>query len=436
MLKRVLIVSPHFPPLNTPDHQRVRFSLPYYKEFGWQAHVLAVDAEHGDGNFDPLLEGTIPADIEVTRLTPYPRRITRRFGVGNLGLRALPRLYRTGLELLRHADFDLVYFSTTVFHAMSLGPLWKKKTGIPYIIDIQDPWRDPRHFQSPRKEIPGGLIKFSLDYLINGFEEAWVMRHVDHVISVSSHYIDDLCKRFPRMTPSMGTDLPFGASSLDYEMLDNLEVSQEIFQPDDGFIHWVYVGRSSMDMAAALRTLFCAIRAQRRSSPHRWQKVKLHFIGTSYSPKGCGIKSVEPIAAEYGLNDMVEEQTNRVSFFQALKLLADSDGILFISSDDPRYSASKAYPLILAKRPLLSVIHQEGPIREILETCKAGHMIPFDPKSDSNRPSTATLETLNHFLGASEKGDLPATDWEAFKPYTAHEMTRRQCKVFDKITKK
>ena len=27
--RRVLIVSPHFPPINAPDHQRVRMSLPY-----------------------------------------------------------------------------------------------------------------------------------------------------------------------------------------------------------------------------------------------------------------------------------------------------------------------------------------------------------------------------------------------------------------------
>ena len=42
MPSRVLIVSPHFPPVNAPDHQRVRMSLPYLGEFGWEGHVLAV----------------------------------------------------------------------------------------------------------------------------------------------------------------------------------------------------------------------------------------------------------------------------------------------------------------------------------------------------------------------------------------------------------
>ncbi len=44
-MRRVLIVSPHFPPTNAPDHQRVRMSLPYFQENGWEPVVLAVTAD-------------------------------------------------------------------------------------------------------------------------------------------------------------------------------------------------------------------------------------------------------------------------------------------------------------------------------------------------------------------------------------------------------
>ncbi len=59
--RRVLIVSPHFPPVNAPDHQRVRMSLPYLYENGWEAHVLAVDPRFVAGFLDPYLLQTIPA---------------------------------------------------------------------------------------------------------------------------------------------------------------------------------------------------------------------------------------------------------------------------------------------------------------------------------------------------------------------------------------
>jgi len=42
-LKKFLIVSPHFPPINAPDMQRVRMSLPYYRRCGWDPEVLTVD---------------------------------------------------------------------------------------------------------------------------------------------------------------------------------------------------------------------------------------------------------------------------------------------------------------------------------------------------------------------------------------------------------
>jgi hypothetical protein len=57
--RHVLIVSPHFPPTNAPDMQRVRMSLPHFHKFGWRASVLAV-APDPDDLVEPLLLDTIP----------------------------------------------------------------------------------------------------------------------------------------------------------------------------------------------------------------------------------------------------------------------------------------------------------------------------------------------------------------------------------------
>ncbi|MEL6163125.1 MAG: hypothetical protein AAFR37_04960 [Cyanobacteria bacterium J06628_3] len=66
MKRRVLIISPHFPPINAPDHQRVRMSLPYFKEFGWEAHVIAVQPDCVEGVRDTLLTKTVPDYIPVS----------------------------------------------------------------------------------------------------------------------------------------------------------------------------------------------------------------------------------------------------------------------------------------------------------------------------------------------------------------------------------
>src|SRR5580698_6597950 len=120
MSRRVLIVSPHFPPVNAPDHQRVRMSLPYLAENGWEAHVLAVEPAFVEGARDPDLLQTIPKEVPITRVGALSPRLTRWFGLGNLGIRALRSLDRAGRRLLRGGGFDVVYFSTTVFPSMSL----------------------------------------------------------------------------------------------------------------------------------------------------------------------------------------------------------------------------------------------------------------------------------------------------------------------------
>src|SRR5438477_7990842 len=104
-MRQVLIVSPHFPPINAPDHQRVRMSLSHFKEFGWIPTVLAVSpGAVEDAMLDPLLEKTIPSDVEVIRVSAVPASLSRRVGLGSLAMRALPALWRAGNGLLKGND--------------------------------------------------------------------------------------------------------------------------------------------------------------------------------------------------------------------------------------------------------------------------------------------------------------------------------------------
>ncbi|MEO5368899.1 MAG: hypothetical protein H7833_02355 [Magnetococcus sp. DMHC-1] len=430
-LRRVLVVSPRFPPLNAPDMHRIRISLPHFREFGWEPQVLTVQAEPGDGLFDPLLLDTIPEDVPIHRVAAIPRQRLKYLGIGDVGLRAWWPLYRRGVELLRQHHFDVVYFSTTVVVSMTLGRLWRSKTGTPFVLDIQDPWRSFRHFWSKGDQVPGGRLKFVGKYLLAGLLERFTMQAVAHVISVSPGYCDDFMQRFPRLGEQDFTVLPFGGTDLDFRVLACRNLPQNFFQPDDGLIHWVYTGRSSMDMAYAFRILFGVLAGNRKKNPQRWGRVRLHFIGTSYSATSG--KTVEPVAREFGLEQVVFEHPLRVPYFEALKLLTDSHGIVFTSSDDPGYSASKIYPLILARKPLLGLVHQGSIVARIMADCQAGSLVLFnarDPLETSMQHAENVLET---FLDASIAGVAPQTDWEAFAPYTAREMTRRQCRIFDRV---
>ncbi|MBI4783108.1 MAG: glycosyltransferase [Oscillatoriophycideae cyanobacterium NC_groundwater_1537_Pr4_S-0.65um_50_18] len=426
--RRVLIVTPHFAPTNAPDGQRVRTALPYLREFGWEAHVLSVQPDQVEHCQDPALSQTLPPDVPVTRVSALPTRYTRPMGLGNLGLRCLPFMQREGDRLLSTQAFDLVFFSTTIFPVMALGDRWQRRFHIPYVLDFQDPWRSNyRHSSTP----PGGRFKYAIVQAMAHLLEPRAMQRVQEVISVSPAYPQVLQRRYPWLRPEQFTVLPFGAPEADFEQLPHMQVRQQVFDPHDGHRHWVYVGRGGADMATALRALFGAIRLHRDRDPDCWRSIRLHFVGTSYAPGNLAAKSVEAIAQAYQLADLVTEHPHRIPYFEAQQVLVDSDAILVIGSDDPSYTASKLYPCVLARKPLLAVFHHQSSVVEILRQCQAGRVATFDrPAAQTNLIHQLTFHL--DWLLSLPKGYQPPTNWAAFQPYTAHAMTQQLCQVFDR----
>ncbi|MGL5080769.1 MAG: glycosyltransferase [Microcoleaceae cyanobacterium] len=430
MNRKVLIISPHFPPINAPDHQRIRMSLPYFEEFGWEPTVLTVDPDCVEGTFDPLLAQTVPSTIQIQQIHALSVVQTRRIGLSNLAWRCLPYLLNQGGKLLSQQKFDLVYFSTTLFLTMIIAPWWQRRFQVPYILDFQDPWLSDYGEQGGYTQPPGGKFKYGFAQKLAQVCEPLALRQVSHVISVSPAYPKTLMHRYPWLVEHQFTVLPFGAPEKDFKLLPNLNVQQTIFDPQDGKRHWVYVGRGGTDMALALRALFLGIKLHRDRNPHVWESIKLHFIGTSYAPEGRGIKTIEPIAQEIGIGELVEEKTDRVPYFEALKLLTDSDGILLIGSNDPGYTASKIYPCILAQKPVLALFHQQSSVVNILKDCQVGEVISFNSENQST-DLLPQLTTQLQWFSTLPKGYEPKTNWAAFQPYTAREMTRYQCGAFD-----
>ena len=124
--------------------QRVRMSLPYFSGYGWKAVVVCVHPDFCDINKDGLLSATVPSEVQIHYVKPISKRWTGKIGLGSIALRSLNSYRKKVDEILKNEKFDLIYFSTTQFPVCILGAYWKKKFAIPYVIDMQDPWRpDP-----------------------------------------------------------------------------------------------------------------------------------------------------------------------------------------------------------------------------------------------------------------------------------------------------
>ena len=431
-MKNLLIIAPRFPPINAADMHRVRQSLPFFRDMGWEPHVLAVDPVYVHGTRDDLLLQTVPDNARIDHVPAIPAKWTRLFGVGSLALRSLGFYLRAGNRILRRGEIDLVYFSTTAFPVIVLGRYWKYRYDIPYVIDLQDPWRLDHYLDQPVDERPP---KFWGAYGMHRLLEPIAMTAVDGIISVSQDYCDTLADRYDNISPSDCTIIPFGASEDDFDVIDEVTPANPFFDPSDGIINIVYVGRGGHDMALAARGLFRAFTRGLRETPELFGKVQIDFVGTSYAKAGEGEKTFAPLATSYGVADHVNEQPARIGYFQALNLMREADMLVVVGSEDPSYTASKIYPCILSRTPLLAIFNGESSVVNILSETGAGEVVSFlggaSDETDEEALASRILETWRPML--QKLPYAPEVNWKAFEPYTAREMTRRQVEVFDRV---
>lgn len=425
-MKQVLIVSPHFPPVNAPDHQRVRMSLPYFREFDWEPTVLAVEATHVEAPVDPLLLATVPETIAVSRVGAWPARLTRSVGFGNIAYRSWFSLRRAGARLLREKKFDLVYFSTTQFVATVLGAKWQRQFGVPYVIDVQDPWRTD-YYDRPGAPRPPGGWKYRFARWQAGRLEESAWRDAAGFVSVSENYLEQLRSRYAWFAAKPSAVIPFGAAEADFALAKSRPDIRPAFERESGAVHLVSVGAIGPIMRTAIERLLAGVRQLRAIDPRGASRLRFHFIGTSYASGGRAELSVAPIAEKFGVAELVREQTERVGYFTAIKTLLAADAIVVPGSDDPAYNPSKIALCFLAEKPVLAV----APAGSALE--RAMRELAFATLAAADAPAgEATVGEFLRGLLDDPNRELPATRATALfsATHTARARTREQCVLF------
>ena len=419
-MRRVLIVSPHFPPTNAPDMHRARHALRHLSAHGWHADVLAVDPRDVAAPSDPLLrEDPRPDDaiVEAVRapLAPWSRWLR----LSSVGRRATRVLGPAGDRLLTGRRYDLVFFTTSQHRVLTLGPEWRRRHGVPYAADWQDPWVTD-YYDRPGAPAPPGGWKYYVAARSARKLEGPVLAGAGGVVSVNAAYLRQLETRYPWFGPKPRAVIPFGADPADYERARREDV-RPAFQRRAGVRHLLYVGAVGEIMRPAIECLLQGLR-QWLDAGGEGGSVRLHFVGTSYAPQGAQEGSVAPLAAKAGLAEMVEEHPARIGQFQALRTLLEADGCLILGSDNTAYSPSKIATVALARRPVLGVVAGGSELEAGLRHLGLGTLARFSPAGD---PATV-VQFLRTFVSP-----LPAPDRLA--TLTAESRTRELAEFFNQV---
>jgi hypothetical protein len=156
----------------------------------------------------------------------------------------------------------------------------------------------------------------------------------------------------------------------------------------------------------------------------------MHFVGTSYAAAGNALRRAEPVAAEFGVEDLMREVTGRVAYLDALQLLLDASALVIVGTDEPHYTASKIYPYALARKPILAILHEQSSAVKALQAMTPARILTFsDGRRAEDQAEAAAVQ-----LEALVSGDTVETDAEfaTDDSQTARAMTRELGAIFDR----
>jgi Glycosyl transferase 4-like domain len=428
-LKRVLVVAPNFSPSSRPPALRMRFFVPHLEVFGWKPTVLTVRRQYNDSIGDSETDELLPACLDVIRTGALPAEITRRIGFSDLGLRTLWSHWRVLSRLCRTEPLDLIFISAPPYYSSVLGRLAWQRYHIPYVLDYQDPWHSSYYYRLSSQSRPGGR-KWAAANAVAGVLDPFTLRHAAHVTAVSQGTIDDLRAQYPNLALPSTTEIPLGAEPADFDYLRTHPRRNPVFESNDGLLHVSSVGRGGADLVPALRAVFAAVRLGLDRQPELFGRLRLHFVGTSYARSGHGAAQIVPIANEVGIGHLVDESPDRVPYLDAIQILCDSHALLAVGSELSHYTASKIFPLILARRPILSIFHRDSTVNSILMQTAAGEPITFDANT-SPTSCAPQIHARLHALLQLPREAQPPTRWESFERYTGRAMAARFATAFD-----
>jgi glycosyltransferase involved in cell wall biosynthesis len=425
------MISPHFPPDSSAGTHRVRLLAPHLSDYGWEPTVLTVAEQDYEGRLDPELASLVPSSLRVVRARALSPHLTRAVGLGDLGLRALPGLRRAAWDLLERDRFDAVFITIYPTYPAVLGPMIKRRFGIPFVLDYQDPW-----VGAWGRDVGGGAngavdFKSRSTRAIGERIEPRVLRAADGVTAVSSRTYEDALQR-TGATPKEVAEIPIGWDAADGDALSRRGTALR-FIPDDGRVNICYAGTLPPMGGDTLRAVFLAARRVIERHPQLRDRVRFYFFGTSSQTASTECR-VMAYASECGLSDIVHEQPARLDYLDALAVLRQASALLLMGSSEAHYTASRIFQAILADRPTLAVYHEASTVVDIFNAAAplpAGHLVTY---GDEHPVGHAIDRIAGAFLDVVGVAGQPVRmHREALAPWSASTLARRLAAVFDGV---
>jgi glycosyltransferase involved in cell wall biosynthesis len=426
--KKLLIVVSTWQPAMIADMQRARMMCRHLRECGWESEVLTPDL-----SFQPAQCTEADAHRFFDPATPVHEvsakgiRLWDAVGSTSISWRGLWPVLTEGNRLLACGSYDLVYFSTAHYMLSLAGVIWKKRFGVPFVLDLHDPWYARA---VPRPELARGL-RGKVWSALTSMSERVSLASASGVTSVSPVYLEAIDRhygheKFAWQREGLRRVEPFG-----YEPADVVAAAQgmRLVEPAGQTQTIAYCGAGGRVMRASWNALCRALAEIKASKAELLEGVRFVFKGTSLHYRlGDSLEMIDR-AREQGIEEFVTEEPERLSYVESIRLIANADAALLLGVDDRGYMASKLFSYLAHGKPLLAVIRHGSIMLPYLSSMPGVTVLEFDERGDFAAGAGKRLEEFLTQTRARKMFDRA----KQLEDHSAKVMAQRLSLFFEQI---
>lgn len=423
-MKKILIISPHYPPSNLAGVHRSRLFAQHLPAFGWHPVILTVHEKYYEEAPDWNLHKLIPAGQQIEKVNAY--KVTKPRLIGDIGLRAFFQLRKRALQIVQAEKIDFVYIPIPSFYVSLIGTYLNRKTGVKFGIDYIDPWVH---------QFPGSHKIFSRHWFstrLAAWLEPKALKNVSLITGVAEGYYKAVIERNPQLkdTCVFGA-MPYGGEAADHKKLDQMDLQPYLYAKSEK-LQFIYAGAMLPKAYTLLEEVFRSI----ANDSKLYEKVEFHFIGTGKKSDDRSSYNIKPLAEKYGLwQSIVFEYPQRIPYLDVLVHLNIADAVFILGSTEPHYTPSKTYQAVLSQKPIMAILHTQSTAVNILRSTRAGLVLDFDGEKEVENVGLGFKVFFEEFLLYKNQYKSENINVELFEQFSAANVTGQLVRLIEKAIK-
>jgi glycosyltransferase involved in cell wall biosynthesis len=412
MVKRILMIAFHFPPLRGSSgiQRTLKFSQ-YLPQFGWEPLVLSAHPRaYANAGNDQLRD--IPDGLVVRRA--FALDTSRHLSVRGKypGFFALPDRWISwlfgavpaGLRLIWRYRPDVIWSTSPIATAHLIGLALHRLTGIPWVVDMRDPMSDDSYPTDP-----------FIRRLYRRIENK-VIRHCNAVVCTTEAAVKAYQARFPELPASRFKLIENGYDEENFADAERDGKHPEQAREQIVMVHSGVIYPSERNPIP----LFAALSALQQEGVIAAGKFKLILRATGHD------SYLQGLIDQHGIASLVTLAPH-LPYREALTEMLNADSLLLLQAANCNHQIpAKLYEYLRARRPILALTDPAGETAAALRTAGIDTIAPLDSKDE-------IMLALKRFLALIASNSAPLASTETIAANSRHSRTAQLSGLLDAV---